>query len=255
MMKRTMMLMLMLMMSIHPGYAGDADLLFEAGNRAYLDGDWGGALDKWLQIEGMGYQGGTLFYNIGNAYYKKSQLGESILYWEKAAQILGEDSDIAANLKIARAGLADKLDEQVRLPVWDWFDNFRARFSSGFISWVAVLLSFLTFGTLAIRRWVWRGALMSARLKVAAIGLAVLLALDLGMIALKMNDESSRRMGVFLTPEAEVLSAPAIGSGKLLFTLHEGTKVRVVRSLEGWYEITAGKDKQGWVKAETIGVF
>lgn len=235
-------------------FAGNAELLFEAGSRSYLNGDWDGALEKWRQVESSGYVGGALFYNLGNVYFKKGELGQAILYWEKAARLIGEDGDIAANLKIARARLTDKLDESVRLPVWDSFDQLRDRFSARFTAWLGVLLSFLTFGVPAGRRWLVRSGAWNLRLKGAAAVLAIVLALDLGMVALKARDEVARRQGVFVAPEAEVLSAPAVGSGKLLFTLHEGTKVRVLRSLEGWFEISAGKDKQGWVRSDALGL-
>lgn len=247
-------MLLNLLLGANPLFASDAELLFEAGNRAYLDGDWSEALAKWTQVEALGYAGGPLFYNLGNAYFKQGELGEAILYWEKAARLMGEDGDVAANLKIARARISDKLDEEVRLPVWDWFDRLRDRFSAGMVTWLGLLLSFLTFGVMALRRWVVRSGGLNLRLKGVAVLLGALLTLDLSMIALKARDESARRLGVLTAPEAEVLSAPAIGSGKLLFTLHEGTKVRVVRSLEGWFEVSAGGEKQGWVKAEALGI-
>jgi len=234
--------------------AGDAELLFEAGNKAYLEGDWEEALSKWRQVEQRGYSGGALFYNLGNAYYKGGELGEAILYWEKAARLMGEDGDIATNLKIARSRLRDKLDDRVHLPVWDWFDRWRDRFSANLVAWGSVALAFLLFGTMSLRRWAVRSSKLNQRLKPLVWALAVLLVIGLAQAVLKSRDEITRREGVLLTPEAEVLSAPAIGSGKLLFTLHEGTKVRVLRKLEGWYEVNAGKDKQGWVKDNEVGV-
>ncbi len=234
--------------------AGDAELLFEAGNRAYLDGDVADALTKWKQVEGLGFGNGELYYNLGNAYFKTGELGEAILYWEKATKLTSGDPDISVNLEIARARIDDKLDEQVRLPVWDWFDRLRDRFSAGFLTWLAVLFSMLTFGLLAARRWLFRFGTLTNKMKPVAILFALLLVADLSLIWLKARDETVGRMAVFVVPEAEVLSAPAVGSGKLLFTLHEGSKVRVVRMLEGWVEISAGKERQGWVKAETIGL-
>jgi len=234
--------------------AGDAELLFEAGNKAYLDGDWDGALDKWRQVEQRGYSGGELYYNLGNAYYKKGELGEAILYWERAANILGEEGDVATNLQIARTRVTDKLDESVRLPVWDWFDRLRDRFSAGLVAWGSVFLMFVLFGILSLRRWVVREGGWNQRLKSVAWVVAVLLLIGLSQNGLKARDESVRREGILTAVEAEVLSAPALGSGKLLFTLHEGTKVRVLRKLEGWIEISAGKDKQGWVKDNAIGI-
>ncbi|MBM3326833.1 MAG: tetratricopeptide repeat protein [Calditrichaeota bacterium] len=235
-------------------FAGDAELLFEAGNHAYLQGDYAEALEKWKQVESMGIGDGVLFYNLGNVYYKLDHLGEAILYWEKAARRRGEDADISANLAIAHARLADKTEEQVRLPVWDWFDSLRGRFSAAALGWISVILSFALFAALGVKRWLLKSIFWQARLKWLAAFLTIFIALDLGFLTLKARDETSRLQGVMLVPQSEVLSAPTEGSGKLLFTLHEGTKVNVLRRVGGWFEIAISKDKQGWVKEAAVGI-
>jgi len=237
-----------------PLLAGTPELLFEAGNRAYLDGDWRGAIDKWKQVESAGYYSGELYFNLGNAYYKAGESGDAILNWERAARLLGEDRDLAANLAIARSHLTDKLEEPVRLPVWNLLDGLRARFANAALGWIAIVVSFLLFLALGLKRWVWRGATIRSGLRWVAVAAALVLVFDLSLLGLRARDDLSRRAGVLIASEAEVLSAPAEGSGKLLFTLHEGAKVRVHRELQGWYEISVGKDKQGWVKKEAMGI-
>lgn len=248
------MVLMSLLFLVTQSLAGNAELLFDAGNKAYTDGDYDGAILKYEEVVQQGYSGGPLFYNLGNAWYKQGRLGKAILYWEKAARITGEEGDLAANLKIAREKVSDKLDDSVQLPIWGWFDRLRDRFSSPLVAWGSIILSFLLFGLLAVRRWVLVGSEWQAKLKAGAWVVGILLALGLGQLALKAHDETARLQGVMIAPEAEVLSAPALGTGKLLFNLHEGTKVRVVRKLEGWFEINAGKEKQGWVKDDALGV-
>jgi len=237
-----------------PTFAASPDLLFKAGNNAYLEGNYDEALKHWLQIEKDEYQGGALFYNIGNAYHKTGRLGLSILYWEKAARLLGEDEDLSANLQIARARLIDKLEEPVRLPVWDWFDSFRAQMPTSILATAGVLLCFVMFAFIGVRRWFVKSTSIRVWLARVAWVMMALLIFDLSLITLQARDDRSRIEGILIEREAEVLSAPAEGTGKLLFTLHEGTKVKVLRSLEGWFEILVGKDKQGWVRSDLMRV-
>ncbi len=234
--------------------AASPDLLFEAGNREYLDGNYIEALDRWLQIEKDEYQAAELYYNIGNAYFKVNELGEAIQYWEKASLLLGEDEDLKANLAIARFKLVDKLEEEVRLPVWDWFDQFRSMLSDGFLTWSAVLFCLTLFGLLSIRKWITKRTKGKSTIAIFAWIVLVILILNLGLIGLQIKDDSSKREGVMIVREVEVLSAPAMGTGKLLFSLHEGTKVRVIRSMTGWHEISVGKNKHGWVQSSQIGL-
>lgn len=234
--------------------AASPDLLFEAGNREYLDGNYVEALDRWLQIEKDEYQAAELYYNVGNAYFKINELGEAIQYWEKAALLMGEDEDLKTNLAIARLKLVDKLEEEVRLPVWDWFDQIRAMLSDKLLVYSAMLLSFSLFGLLSLRKWIAKRSRGKSTIAVFAWIVLVLLVLDLGLIGLQIKDDSGKREGVMIAKEVEVLSAPAMGTGKLLFSLHEGTKVRVIRSMTGWHEISVGKNKHGWVQSSQLGL-
>ena len=127
-------------------------------------------------------------------------------------------------------------------------------FSDLFLSLSSIILCVLIFSGLALRRWVIRREFSRMVLKNSVITLLVLISINLILIFLLARDEHSLRDGIIIQDSAEILSAPATGTGKLLFTLHEGTKVSVIRGMEGWYEISFGSGKQGWVNANKIGV-
>jgi len=237
-----------------PAQAASPDLLFQAGNKAYLDGKYEAALSKWQQIESMEYEGAELFYNMGNSHYKLSQVGLAILYWEKALKFSGEDEDLKVNLAIAETKLTDQIEKSVSLPVWGWIAEIRAMFSDLFLSVSAVILGMVIFGILALRRWVISGNILRKFLKGVLSAMIVLIILNITLILLQVRDERATRQGIIIQNTAEILSAPAVGTGTLLFTLHEGTKVNLLRGMEGWFEISFGSGKQGWVTAEKIGV-
>ncbi|WP_370664397.1 SH3 domain-containing protein [Porphyromonas macacae] len=52
--------------------------------------------------------------------------------------------------------------------------------------------------------------------------------------------------------EVAVRSTPD-QSGTLLFNLHEGTKVKITGTpISGWYPISVGADKEGWLAKNTV---
>lgn len=59
---------------------------------------------------------------------------------------------------------------------------------------------------------------------------------------------------VVLAPEARVLSAPSAEGGLTIFTLHEGTKVRIDRRTDGWAEIVLADGKVGWLELKVLEV-
>jgi SH3-like domain-containing protein len=56
---------------------------------------------------------------------------------------------------------------------------------------------------------------------------------------------------VIFEPEAQILSAPA-ENGQLLFTLHAGTKVRIIDENETWLEIALDESNSGWVQKNKL---
>ncbi len=250
----TLFVTMTLIFALMPAVAASPDLLFQAGNKAYLEADYQKALSNWQQIENMEYEGAELFYNMGNSHYKLSHLGMAILYWEKALKISGEDDDLKANLAIAETRLTDQIEKSVSLPVWGWIAEIRSIFSDQLLSVSGVLICLLIFSIMALRRWVVLGVIIQKMLKSSLVALIVLMMLNLTLILLQVRDEAAARQGVIIQHTAEILSAPAEGTGTLLFTLHEGTKVSVLRGMEGWYEISFGSSKQGWVTADKLGV-
>ena len=56
------------------------------------------------------YQDPSLFYNLGNTYFKAGELGRAILFYQKAKQLLPRDSDIKKNLAYAESLTIDKIE-------------------------------------------------------------------------------------------------------------------------------------------------
>lgn len=235
------------------GHHQSMRMLFESASKEYLDGNFEAALERYNEIERQGLYSGSLYYNIGNVYYKLGQTGKAILYWEKALALSGRDEDLDVNLAIARSSLPHKQDELVRLPVLNWLDRLRAKSASVHLPWMAIILSLIAFAGIALNRWF--GKRVVRRMgRIVAITALFLWIMVVSLIVINHREIQSNRSGIVTSVEASVYSAPSISSGKLLFMVYEGMKFRLVRELEGWYEISLGTDQQGWVEKSRVGI-
>jgi hypothetical protein len=61
------------------------------------------------------------------------------------------------------------------------------------------------------------------------------------------------KFGVILEEKVSVVSEPGL-SGTEVFILHEGTKIKINRILDDWFEISIPDGKTGWLKASEIGI-
>ena len=82
--------------------ASQGEDLFALGNQAYAGGKYDEALSCYKRvIEQEGYSASLLF-NMANAYYKKKDVGQAILHYERALYLDPGNADIRANLALAR---------------------------------------------------------------------------------------------------------------------------------------------------------
>lgn len=85
-----------------------ADPLTEAMN-AYDQGDFKKAATVYEDLVKSGIQNGSVFYNLGNTYFRLGEKGKALAAYLAARRLLPRDPDIKANLKFAHEQMVDKL--------------------------------------------------------------------------------------------------------------------------------------------------
>ena len=82
--------------------------------------------------------------------------------------------------------------------------------------------------------------------------LAVLLVIFTSSFALaERKNMLSRDEAIVLSSAISVKSSPD-KSATDLFVLHEGTSVRILSEIDGWYEITIADGKKGWTESSNV---
>ncbi len=109
--------------------SGEARSLMEQGNKFYEDKQYEQAVDEYQKVIGLGYEGTSLFYNLGNSYYREGKIGFAILYYEKALKLSPGDDDVIHNLAIANAKTVDKIDTLPKFFLFQWWESFLRLFS------------------------------------------------------------------------------------------------------------------------------
>jgi tetratricopeptide (TPR) repeat protein len=225
---------------------GDSyQLYFEDANRAYLEGRYDEAAQKYLQLIDKGVASGEVYFNLGNSYYKMNQYGLAILYYEKANRFLQGDEALEKNLKLARLHTIDEIEPIPQLFLKTWWDKVLNIFGLEIYAWITLVVFFIFSVFIAInmvaavnlRNWIWT--------------LGSIFVFLLILFLNKVYIFESSKFGIILSPKVSIVSEPNI-SGKEIFILHEGTKVEISRTLDNWYEVKIADGKTGWLKNETV---
>jgi tetratricopeptide (TPR) repeat protein len=75
---------------------------FTKANQEYAAGDFNAAVDDYEELVRSGQDTPNLFYNLGNAYFRKKDFGRAILNYERATALDPHHPEAQANLRVAR---------------------------------------------------------------------------------------------------------------------------------------------------------
>lgn len=199
----------------------------------------------------------TLFYNLGNAYYRQGNLGMAIVNYERALKLDPTNADASANLEFVKGKIADRqLDESSILDrLWI---NLVTGLKADTWAWVSVIL-FALFLAGALT-YLFSSVIIVKKVSFfGGIIVLVVCALSIVISFAAANRATTDRYAVVLPPSAQLSTTPreARNQSEEAFLLHEGTKVEIVDSVTSnvdgkWYEVLVGPGKRAWIKSSDI---
>ncbi|MCK9209441.1 MAG: tetratricopeptide repeat protein [Ignavibacteriaceae bacterium] len=234
------------------GFSQSLQKELEQANQYYKTGNYKEAITKYETVLHNGYHGASLFYNLGNAYYRTGKFGLSILYFEKAYQLSPDDEDIRHNLIIANSKIVDKVDVVPKFFLFSWWEATQNLFHpSGWktFMFVVYLLLIITIG-------IFFTAKRSSTKKYSFFsGASILFFFSLSVVLFltKQHQVENYHYGIVLEQTVNVKSSPDEKSSDA-FILHEGIKIKVEDKLEGWNKIRLSDGKIGWLESLAIGI-
>lgn len=195
-----------------------------------------------LAAEG-GVRNGSLYYNVGNAYFRLGDVGRAILNYKRAALYLGNDANLRQNLQYARDRRADRIEVKQREKVYRtlFFIHYdipsRIRllvFAAAFaILWAAAAARLY-------RPWGWLAVVIAVAAVVSAIFLASLavdaMSLSRTPEGVIVADEVTGRMGDAVTYQPSFKEP-----------LHAGTEFRLVERRPGFWLIELESGDRTWI--------
>lgn len=229
--------------------AGPAQL-WESANAAYVAGDYDRAVGDYTRILDGGLHSAALYYNLANALFKRGELGRAILYYNRALRLSPSDEDIRHNLEYAERMTKDNIEAVPEFFLATWLRSVRSSLSCS--AWT--VLSLAAFAALLALGLLYMLSQRLAARKAGFYGMAVAL---LFFVVTSLfawggrRDILDRSEAVVMGSSVPVKSSPD-RSATDLFVLHEGTKVTIGDTLEGWAEIRIADGNKGWIELGRI---
>ncbi len=202
----------------------------------------------------------TLFYNLGNAYYRNGNLGKAVLSYERALRINPANADARQNLDFVRSQIQDRPEDDTAFFV-KMHNGLVASMSPDAWAWTAFAIFVLLAGAAALYIFSRNIALR----KTGFFGGIVLLCAFAYFICVAADAAStagSHDDAVVIAPSTQLTSAPraARAASDKVVTIHEGTKVEVIDSVATpddpvsprWYNVKINNGTKAWLRASDV---
>lgn len=204
------------------------------------------AAAKFQLLVDSGVRNGRLYYNLANAYLESGRVGQAILNYRRAEELLPGDGRIEHNLRFARSLCRTQIEKEASrafvdtLLFWHHGSSLLSRFRIAIV--VNLVLWLLVLCAVLLPRYRWRYAIVPVVLVWLAIGFSVVA---------DAKQAGTRLDGVLTADEVMVRK----GNGERFAPqfeqmLYQGVEFRLLEEHLDWWHIELPDGKNGWIKAD-----
>lgn len=217
---------------------------------AYAAGEYATAVALYEQLLAEG-ESATLYYNLGNSYFKSDDIAHAILCYERALVYNPSDRDAQFNLELAESRAVDRVTPKAEIFFLRWYHQFAALLPADMWAIGAVVAFVLCLVATALFIFCRRRGGKKAAFAAAVVLLVATLCMN-GLATTQKRRITHRECAIVMSPSVTVRSTPG-PNGVELFVLHEGRKVTIKDdTMQSWKEIELEDGNVGWIEAKDI---
>ena len=222
-------------------YAGEAEDLFSQGNRAYVEGNYQKALTCYGQVMEREGISSPLLYNMANAYYHTKDIGNAVLYYERALYLDPGNADIQSNLAVARKdfGLVEKGAGQ-----WERYFNILNLNGWTWMASASLTVLSLIFFLRGVSQRAGRNRTLKA---VFAIALCLFFVSGTGVV----SQYEKMDCGIVTAEGASLLVSPFDAAAKS-GAIKDGKMVRIAKRYKDYLLVKETTGETGWITKKAV---
>jgi len=229
--------------TVHAQKDGERDpaYIFYKANALYEDGKYDEAINVYKGLVDQSLESGNLYFNIGNSFFKKGELGKAILNYERAIKLIPGDSDLKSNYDFALSqvkNIVPAKSDPFHRKVLNLYRSFSMNgltilLSAAYIVLLSFVFIFFVFKPGIRHRYVFT--------------ISLLIFFLISLYALSDRITSQNREAVLIAESSDAQFEP-VDNATIHYTIYEGTKVYIVQEKMDWLKIRRQDGKIGWIK-------
>ncbi|MCQ2278016.1 MAG: tetratricopeptide repeat protein [Bacteroidales bacterium] len=225
---------------------------FALANQAYEQGQYQQSVELYQTLIDGGYESASLYYNLGNAYYRQNEAGQALLWYERAHRLAPADRDIRENLEFVYSHTEDNIETLPQFLVVRWWNAVCSIANPR--GWMTILIVVLfLLGGAVVLFFLARSYQMRKAGLIASGVMTLVMMLCVGLTVSSSFSAHSRSEAIVTAPMSVIKSSPDQGSVDK-FILHEGSKVKISDRVDSWLKVTIADGSKGWVSESDITI-
>lgn len=234
--------------------------LSEQADSAYNADNYKEAADLYLHIIQSEGASASLYYNLGNCYYRSGEMGKAILAYERSLRLDPTNDDAKNNLDFVNARISDRPGERGTF-IGNALDTAANIAHSNTWAWLAFgafvltligVLAYIFSNIIVVRKIGFFGGFVT----LIATGIFIFFAYRSAAIA--VADDAA----IITVPSTILSTSPRVPKDRNqeAMLLHEGTKVMIIDSVKSttdsvnslWYDVAVDNNHRAWINAAAV---
>lgn len=245
-------LILLLLFVFSAAVAQNNQELFSTANALYKEGKYQKAVEIYESIVASDQVSSELFHNLGNAYYKLNKVAPAIYNYEKALKLNPNDEDAQNNLIFANRLTIDRIEALPKSFSQKLNDSLFSKLH--FNAWGVLAILFAFIAVLLFILFYFSFSPSKKRLFFSLSLVSVFLVVSSYAIAFQQYKNEEKTIEAIVFSEQVNVQTEPISNATEAFIIHEGTKVKVLDTVDDWKKIKLADGKIGWLKNSDIKV-
>ena len=220
---------------------------FTMANKFYEEKDFASAIRLYEAALKQGVESATLYYNLGNAYFKTGDIGHAVLNYLRAKRLAPSDEDINHNLEFVRQFSRVQMEGVALNPINSFLNRIVEPYRLTTLAWISSGIFILFCIVLMFRFGIgYNGTFV----RTSTVILLVLLLVAGGLTTFKYRTDYITERAV-IVKETEVLSGPT-DKADIEFQGTPGLIVEIISESGNYCDVLFENKRRGWVLKEDI---
>lgn len=248
--KRVSVNALMLVVLLMPAFVSANAITKKNADDEYKKGNYQQAIKDYEELLKKGASV-SLYYNLGNAYYRTDNITRAIINYERALLLSPGDGDIRFNLQMARSKTIDKITPKSEMFFITWCKALVNLMSVN--SWAHCAIVSLSLALILALLYLFAHSIRLRKVGFFGAAFFVVMFILSNIFAFEQKRILTRRTGAIIISPSAALKKTPVNNSENNAIVHEGSRVEILDdTMKGWKLVELEDGREGWIQASLI---